>query len=101
MQQKLYRRKWEETSNPIVQEARAQTLAIQRLLVWLRLGYAFLAAAALLCYWGCSEPVRIVPAVCGVVLGIVSLLVVIVLRSGIANGRKNVNAMLDELEATR
>lgn len=99
--QKLYRRKWEETNNPLVIEARAQTLAIQRLLVWLRLGYATLAVAALLCYWGFTEPIKVVPAAIGVVLGLASLLVIIVLRTGIRNGRRNVNAMLDELEATR
>jgi hypothetical protein len=98
---KLYRRKWEETSTPLVNEARAQTLAIQRLLVWLRLGYAVLALSVLLCYWGFTEPIKIAPAVAGIVLGLVSLFVVIVLRCGIRNGRRNVNAMLDELEAIR
>lgn len=99
--QKLYRRKWEETDNPLVAEARAQTLAINRLQIWLRLGYSFLAVAVLLCYWGFTEPIKIVPAVIGVILGLVSLLAVFVLRTGIANGRKNVNAMLDELESNR
>ena len=96
---KLYRRKWEETSNPLVNEARAQTLAIQRLQVWLRLAYAVLAVAVLLGYWGFSEGGGIVAGVAGVVLGVISLLVIVVLRTGISNGRQNVNAMLAELEA--
>lgn len=96
---KLYRRKWEETSNPLVNEARAQTLAIQRLQVWLRLAYAVLAVAVLLGYWGFSEGGGIVAGVAGVVLGVISLLVIVVLRTGISNGRQNVNAMLEELEA--
>ncbi len=98
-EKRLYRREWTESSDPLVAEARAQTLAIQRLLVWLRLGYAVLAIAVLLGYWGFTDgplPAGIV----GVVLGIVSLLAVIVLRTGIGNGRKNVNAMLEELQAS-
>ena len=41
-ERKLYRREWAETNNPLVNEARAQTLALQRLQVWLRLAYAAL-----------------------------------------------------------
>ena len=96
---KLYRRKWEETDNPLVNEARAQTLAIQRLQVWLRLAYAVLAVAVLLGYWGFFENGGLVAGVVGAVLGLIALFVVIVLRTGISHGRQNVNAMLEELEA--
>ena len=96
---KLYRRKWEETDNPLVNEARAQTLAIQRLQVWLRLAYAVLAVAVLLGYWGFFEKGGLVAGVVGAVLGLIALFVVIVLRTGISHGRQNVNAMLEELEA--
>ena len=95
---KLYRRKWKETSNPLVNEARAQTLAIQRLQVWLRLAYAVLAVAVLLGYWGFSEGGGLVAGVAGVVLGIIALVVTLVLRTGISHGRQNVNAMLEQLE---
>lgn len=94
----LYRRAWTQSDDPLVQEARAQTLAIQRLQVWLRLAYSVLALAALLGYWGFSENGGLVPGVTGVILGVVSLVVVLVLRTGIAHGRANVQAMLEALE---
>ena len=96
---KLYRREWEETNNPLVNEARAQTLAIQRLQVWLRLAYAVLAVAVLLAYWGFAENGGLVAGVCGVVLGVLTFAVVVILRIGIDHGRRNVNAMLDEMQA--
>lgn len=50
----LYRRAWTESNDPVVAEARAQTLAIQRLEVWLRLVYSALAFAVLLGYTGAT-----------------------------------------------
>jgi hypothetical protein len=99
-EKQLYRRKWTETSNPLVAEARAQTLAIQRLQIWLRLGYAVLAIAVLMGYYGFSNEGFLPLGIVGVVLGILSFVVVAVLRVGIGNGRKNVNAMLEELQAS-
>lgn len=95
----LYRRKWTETDDPLVKEARAQTLAIQRLQVWLRLAYALLAIAVLISYWGFAEADNIVVGVIGVILAVLIFAVVIVLRVGIDHGRKNVNAMLDHMKA--
>jgi hypothetical protein len=95
---KLYRRKWEETDNPLVKEARAQTLALQRLQVWLRLAYAFLAGGVLLGYWGFAEGGGLWAKILGIVIAVLSFAVVMVLRTGIDHGRRNVNAMLDELE---
>jgi len=97
----LYRRAWSQTDNPLVAEARAQTLAIQRLQLWLRLAYSVLALAALLGYWGFAEGGGMVAGVGGAVLGVLALACVLVLRTGIANGRRNVNAMLDALEGTQ
>ena len=94
----LYRRAWTETDDPLVAEARAQTLAIQRLEVWLRLAYSALATGVLLGYWGFAKEGGPVPGILGVLLGIVSLACVLVLRTGITHGRQNVNAMLEELE---
>lgn len=94
----LYRRAWTETDDPLVAEARAQTLAIQRLQTWLRLAYSALALAVLLGYWGFAEGGGTVPGVFGVVIGVVALACVLVLRTGIAHGRSNVQAMLSELE---
>ena len=94
----LYRRAWSETDDPLVAEARAQTLAIQRLQTWLRLAYSVLALAALLVYWGFAEGGGPVPGVLGGLVGALALVCVIVLRTGIAHGRTNVQAMLEELE---
>jgi hypothetical protein len=94
---KLYRRPWSETDNPLVAEARAQTRAIQQLQLWLRLAYSALALAALLGYWGFTDGKSIPAGIAGVVLGVFSLAVVIILRTGIANGRRNVEAMLETL----
>ena len=97
----LYRRPWQETDDPLVAEARAQTLAIQRLQLWLRLAYSVLALAVLLGYWGFSEGGSTVAGVCGVIVGVFALACVLVLRTGIAHGRKNVNAMLDALAGSQ
>lgn len=94
----LYRRTWKESADPLVAEARAQTLEIQRLEVWLRLAYSVLALAALLGYWGFAEGGGLAPGVAGVVVGILAFACVVILRTGIAHGRANVNAMLDALE---
>lgn len=94
----LYRRAWQETDDPLVAEARAQTLAIQRLQLWLRLAYSALALGTLLAYWGFAEHGGTVAGVCGVIVGGLALVCVLVLRTGIAHGRNNVNAMLQDLE---
>ena len=100
LEEKIHRREWAQTDNPLVDEARAQTLAIQRLQVWLRLGYAVLAVAVLLAYWGFGEGGGVVAGVIGVALGVLTLAVVIVLRVGITHGRQNVNAMLEDIQSS-
>ena len=97
----LYRRAWQQTDDPLVAEARAQTLALQKLQLWLRLAYSALALAVLLAVWGIGEGGGTVAAVCGVLLSLVALGCVLVLRTGIDHGRKNVNAMLATLERRR
>ena len=94
----IYRRAWEASDDPLVNEAREQTLALQRLQLWLRLGYSALAIGVLLAYWGFTEGSNVVLGVIGVVLGVLAFVCVVVLRTGISHGRANVNAMLDELE---
>ena len=107
LEEKIHRREWAQTDNPLVDEARAQTLAIQRLQVWLRLGYAVLAVAVLLAYWGFGDDagdhaaaLAVVAGVIGVALGVLTLAVVIVLRVGITHGRQNVNAMLEDIQSS-
>lgn len=97
----LHRQPWSETSNPLVVEARSQTLAIQQLQLWLRLAYSALALSVLLGYWGLSDNRHVVLGVIGVVLSVIALAVVVVLRTGIRNGRANVEAMLKVLENSR
>ena len=97
----LYRRAWKETDNPLVAEARAQTLAIQKLQLWLRLAYSALALAVILGYWGFQEGGGLVAGIAGVVIGVLALACVLVLRTGINNGRKNVNAMLESLQPNK
>ncbi len=94
----LYRKAWSKTDNPVIAEARAQTLALQKLQLWLRLVYSALALAVLLAYWGFNEGGGLVAGVCGAVVGVLALACVLVLRTGIAHGRQNVNAMLSSLE---
>lgn len=97
----LHRRAWSETSNPLVIEARAQTLAIQRLQIWLRLAYSVLALAVLLGYWGFTTEGKLPFGVLGAVIGVLAFVVVVILRTGIGNGRRNVEAMLEVLESER
>ena len=97
----LYRHAWQETDNPLVAEARAPTLALQRLQTWLRLAYSALALGVLLGYWGFAQDGGRVAGVAGVVVGVLALVCVLVLRRGIDHGRRNVSAMLDALERDR
>ena len=94
----LYRRAWKESDDPLLAEARAQTLEIQRLEVWLRLAYSALTLGVLLGFWGFAEGGGLVPGVIGSVIGALALACVMVLRTGITHGRANVNAMLTVLE---
>lgn len=94
----LYRRAWQETTDPLVVEARAQTLALQKLQLWLRLAYSVLALSVLLAAWGVSEGGGTAATIAGAVLSLLALACVLVLRTGIDHGRKNVNAMLATLE---
>ena len=98
---KLYRREWKQTDNPLVAEARAQTLALQRLQTWLRLAYAMVAIGVLVAYWGFAENGGMVAGVIGIVFGVIAIAITIVLRVGIDHGRKNVNAMLEQLQTTQ
>lgn len=100
-ERKLYRKEWEETDNPLVNEARQQTLALQRLQTWMRLAYAGIAAGALLAYWGFTQGNNVVAGVVGVIVAVIFFVIAMVFRIGIRNGRKNVNAMLEHLEASQ
>lgn len=78
----------------LIREAKMQTDAIQRLNVWLRLGYSLVAIGFLMGMWGMQggpgwgAPVGIVCLVVGTPLSIV-------LKVGTTNAKKNVERMLE------
>ena len=77
----------------LVREAKLQTDAIQRLNVWLRLGYSLVAVGFLVSMWGAQGG----PS-WGVPLGIACLVIgvpmSIILKVGTNNAKKNVERML-------
>lgn len=77
----------------LVKEAKLQTDAIQRLNVWLRLGYSLVAVGFLVGMWGAQSGPN-----WGVPLGIACLVIgvpmSIVLKVGTTNAKKNVERML-------
>ena len=82
------------TREDLVREAKLQTDAIQRLNVWLRVGYSLVAAGFLLGYWGFYGGGGTVPGVLGVVLLVLGALVSVVLKVGTTNAKKNVRNIL-------
>ncbi len=82
------------TREDLVREAKLQTDAIQRLNVWLRIGYSLVAAGFLLGYWGFYGGGGTVPGVLGVVLLVLGALVSVALKVGTTNAKKNVRNIL-------
>lgn len=87
-----------DTSNwspeDFVREAKLQTDAIQRLNVWLRIGYSLLAAGFIVGYWGFYGGGGVAFGVLGVVILLVGAVVAVVLKVGTTNAKKNVRALL-------
>ena len=87
-----------DTSNwspeDFVREAKLQTDAIQRLNVWLRIGYSLLAAGFIVGYWGFYGGGGVAFGVLGVALLLVGAVVAVVLKVGTTNAKKNVRALL-------
>lgn len=79
----------------LVREAKLQTDAIQRLGVWLRLGYSLLAVGAIVAYWGFSSDGDALACVLGVAMLVVGALASALMRVGIVNARRNVRNILD------
>lgn len=88
-----------DTSNwspdDFVREAKLQTDAIQRLNVWLRIGYSLLAAGFIVGYWGFYGGGGTGFGVLGVVVLVLGVAVSVVLKVGTTNAKKNVRAILD------
>lgn len=79
----------------LIKEAKMQTDAIQRLKVWLRLGYSLIAIGAILLIWSSSAsnvPAAGIGAVC-LVLGVPAS---IILRVGITRATANVQGILSQ-----
>ena len=82
------------TREDLVREAKLQTDAIQRLNVWLRLGYSLVAAGFLVGYWGFYGGGGTGFGVLGVVLLVIGALVSAVLKVGTTNAKRNVRSIL-------
>lgn len=82
------------TRDDLIREARLQTDAIQRLNVWLRIGYSLLAIGFIVGYWGFYGGGGTGFGVLGAVLLVVGALVSAVLKVGTSNAKKNVRAIL-------
>ena len=82
------------TREDLIREARLQTDAIQRLNVWLRLGYSLVAAGFIVGYWGFYGGGGTGFGVLGVVLLVVGAVVSVVLKVGTTNAKKNVQALM-------
>ncbi len=83
------------TREDLVREAKLQTDAIQRLNVWLRIGYSLLAVGFLVGYWGFYGGGSTGFGVLGVILLVVGAVMSVVLKVGTTNAKKNVRAILD------
>ena len=82
------------SSDDLIREAKMQTDAIQRLNVWLRLGYSLVAIGFLMGMWGMQGgPGWGVPV--GIVCLVVGTPLSIVLKVGTTNAKKNVERMLE------
>ena len=82
------------TRDDLIREAKLQTDAIQRLNVWLRIGYSLLAVGFILGYWGFYGGGGTAFGVLGVVLLVVGALVSAVLKVGTTNAKRNVRNIL-------
>ena len=74
------------TRDDLIREARLQTDAIQRLNVWLRIGYSLVAAGFIVGYWGFYGGGGTGFGVLGVALLVVGALVSVVLKGGTTKG---------------
>lgn len=83
------------TREDLVREAKLQTDAIQRLNVWLRIGYSLLAVGFLVGYWGFYGGGGACFGVLGVIVLVVGAVMSVVLKVGTTNAKKNVRAILD------
>ena len=82
------------TRDDLDKEAKLQTDAIQRLNVWLRIGYSLVALGFILGYWGFYGGGGTGFGIAGVVLLLVGARVSVVLKVGTTNAKRNVRNIL-------
>ena len=82
-----------------LREAKLQTDAVQRLNVWLRLGYSVVAIGFLLGYGGFFGGYGTVIGVVGIVVLLLGAAAALVLKVGITNAKKNIERILATVDA--
>ena len=82
------------TRDDLIREAKLQTDAIQRLNVWLRIGYSLLAVGFILGYWGFYGGGGTGFGALGIVVLVIGALLSLVLKVGTTNAKKNVKAIM-------
>ncbi|WP_273398156.1 hypothetical protein [Thermophilibacter mediterraneus] len=82
------------TRADLVREAKLQTDAIQRLNVWLRIGYSLIALGFIVGYWGLYGEGGAGFGALGVALLAVGAVASVVLKVGTTNAKRNVRAIL-------
>ena len=81
------------TRAELVCEAKLQTDAIQRLNIWLRLGYSLVALGFILGLWGYQQD-QVPAIVCGVVCLAIGVPVAAILKVGTTRAHRNVEKIL-------
>lgn len=77
----------------LIKEAKMQTDAIQRLRVWLRLGYSLVAVGAVLLIWSSASNVGVAAGI-GIACLVLGIPASIILKVGIGRATANVKGIL-------
>lgn len=93
MPQSINTQRW--TRADLIKEAKMQTDAIQRLKVWLRLGYSLIAIGAILLIWSSSANNGAAAVAGGVCLAL-GTPVSVILKVGITRAKANVEGILSQ-----
>lgn len=84
--------KW--TRDDLIREAKLQTDAIQRLNVWLRIGYSLVAVGFIVGYWGFYGEGGAGFGALGVAVLAIGAIMSAVLKVGTTNAKRNVRAIM-------
>lgn len=83
-----------EQKNALIQEAKLQMDALQRLGVWLRTAASLMVIGLLIAWWGFQMGAGIFVGILGVILALVAGTAAFIIRRGRENGKKNVKRIL-------